>query len=158
MCRKSGSNAHYSYQFDVWTVWILEPDSSTWRFHSVRPFENLMEKVVCLDFLDFYYFCKLRTCRLEGPEDSLAEKGGALVEFWEILVVTKKRDISEGILRWASNEAWGISRNVDVTLVTRVQWTLTIMTLITDLIEISTFLQFILLQIILVDNKFQNKP
>ena len=73
-------------------------------------------------------------------------------------MVTKKRDISEGILRWASNEAWGISRNVDVTLVTRVQWTLTIMTLITDLIEISTFLQFILLQIILVDNKFQNKP
>ena len=73
-------------------------------------------------------------------------------------MVTKKRDISEGILRWASNEAWGIRRNVDVTLVTRVQWTLTIMTLITDLIEISTFLQFRLLQIILFDNKFQNKP
>ena len=33
-------------------------------------------------------------------------------------MVTKKRDVSEGILRWASNEAWGIRGNVDVTLVT----------------------------------------
>ena len=58
----------------------------------------------------------------------------------------------------ATNEAWGMRRNVDVTLVTSatlVQRTLTIMTLITDLIEISTFLHFILLMIIiLVDNKF----
>ena len=57
----------------------------------------------------------------------------------------------------ASNEPRGISRNVDVTPVTLVQRTLTIMTLITDLIEISTFLHFRLLQIILLDKKFDDR-
>ena len=31
----------------------------------------------------------------EAPDASLPEMGGALVEFQEILVATKKRDISE---------------------------------------------------------------
>ena len=67
------------------------------------------------------------------------------LSFEKYLWFIQRKETSLKVLRWTSNEAWGISRNVDVTLVTSatlVQRTLTIMTLITDLIEISTFFTF----------------
>ena len=120
-CRKRVSNTHYSYQFDVCAVWILEPEPSTWRFHPVRLYWNLMEKVVSLDFYDFYnYLCKLRTCRMK-PQMALYQKGEDHRLYFAKYLWWQRKETShrtEGILRLASNEAWGIRRNVDVTPVT----------------------------------------
>ena len=43
----------------------------------------------------FLPFVETMNMQNEAPDASLPEMGGALVEFCEILVVTKKRDITE---------------------------------------------------------------
>ena len=104
----------------VSAVWIMEPEPSTWRFHPVRLYWNLMEKVVSLDFYDFYYLCKLRTCRMK-PQMALYQKGEDHRLYFAKYLWWQRKETShrtEGILRLASNEAWGIRRNVDVTPVT----------------------------------------
>ena len=67
------------------------------------------------------------------------------LSFEKYLWFIQRKETSLKVLRWTSNEAWGISRNVDVTLVTSGGWmvpgTLNIITLITALMEISTLVK-----------------